>query len=147
MAMIPEQLNILLVENSDGDILLIQKAFEHTQRHPNLQVVNNGEAALDFLQRHPPYETAMRPDIIILDLNLPKINGIEVLRIIKTDAQLKVIPVIMLSVSNSPYDILATYQHHANCYLVKPRDFSEFMELVQRIDDFWRGIVRLPTQP
>lgn len=145
MSTIIEHLNILLVENSDGDILLIRKAFEHTQRYPNLHVVKNGEAALDFLYQRHPHENAVRPDIILLDLNLPKISGNDVLCEIKTDTQLKIIPVIILSVSNSPYDILACYQNHANCYLIKPRDFAEFMKLIQRLDDFWRGTVRLPT--
>lgn len=140
------QLNILLVENSEGDIVLIEKAFRHSSLTPHLYIVKDGEAALDFLYQRSPYEDTLPPDIILLDLNLPKINGVEVLIQVKSDSNLKTIPVIILSVSNSPYDILETYQHHANCYLTKPRDFADFMKLVQRIDDFWRTTVQLPPR-
>ncbi len=148
MTTLVSSFNILLVENSNEDILLIRKAFEHTQREPTLTVVKDGENALDYLYKRGAYtdDDTIRPDIIILDLNLPKISGLEVLRTIKTDIELKMIPVIILSVSNSPNDILACYQHQANCYLVKPRDFTQFMDLIQHFDEFWNGTARLPIQ-
>lgn len=146
MATTDSSLNILLVENSDEDILLIRKAFEHTHRDPSLMVVKDGESALDYLYKRGQYvhEKLLKPDVIMLDLNLPKISGTDVLRTIKSDQNLRTIPVIILSVSNSPFDILTCYQYQANCYLVKPRNFNEFKNLIQHFDDFWRSTVRLP---
>lgn len=138
------QIRILLVEDNEGDILLTLKALKDASLHNEIDVVRDGEMALRFLHKQSPYEKAETPGLILLDINLPKIDGKEVLAQIKNDRTLNIIPVVMLTTSNSEIDILESYQHHANCYITKPVDFNKFMKVVQAIKDFWISIVQLP---
>lgn len=138
------EIRILLVEDNEGDILLTLKALKDANLHNEIDVVRDGEMALQFLHKQPPFEKAETPGLILLDINLPKIDGKEVLAQIKNDKTLNIIPIVMLTTSNSEIDILESYQHHANCYITKPVDFTRFMEVVQAIKDFWISIVQLP---
>jgi chemotaxis family two-component system response regulator Rcp1 len=136
---------LLLIEDNSGDILLTKEAFEEIEFHENLSVVTDGEMALDFLYKQGRYEKAPSPDLIILDLNIPRIDGRELLAKIKTDPKLKCIPVLVLSTSKSEKDIKHCYELQANCYLIKPIDFEHFIEIVTFIRDFWLGIVKIPS--
>jgi two-component system, chemotaxis family, response regulator Rcp1 len=139
--------NILLVEDNDGDILLTKEAFNEAKLKNEIAVVKDGEAALDYLFRREKYEnddTWALPDMILLDINLPRVSGLEVLAEIKRDAQLKVIPVIMLTTSESEKDIMTSYRHYANCYITKPVDLDKFLDVVKTIENFWISIVKLP---
>jgi two-component system, chemotaxis family, response regulator Rcp1 len=139
--------NILLVEDNDGDILLTKEAFHEAKLQNEIAVVKDGEAALDYLFRRNGYKNDVSwtlPDMILLDINLPKIGGLEVLAEIKGDAQLKVIPVIMLTTSESERDIMTSYRHYANCYITKPVDLNKFLDVVKTIENFWISIVKLP---
>ena len=135
---------ILLVEDSPGDIRLTQENFRDSKIRNNLWVVNDGEEAMAFLRRHGEYAGAVRPDLIVLDLNLPKMDGREVLAQIKADEELMRIPVVILTISKAEEDILRTYDLHANCYISKPLDLEQFAKVVASIEDFWLTIVRLP---
>lgn len=137
--------NILLVEDNEGDIILTLKALKKADIANTIDVVKDGEKALQFLNREGPFRDAKTPGLILLDINLPKINGKEVLSIIKGDDQLRIIPVIMLTTSNAETDITQSYYHHANCFITKPVDFSSFMQVIQTLKDFWINIVRLPN--
>ncbi|MBD1894188.1 response regulator [Coleofasciculus sp. FACHB-712] len=137
---------ILLVEDNEGDIRLTQEAFRDSQVGNHLNVVRDGVEAIAFLKREEKYANAVRPDIILLDLNLPKRNGIEVLTEIKQDDQLKRIPVIVLTSSQAEPDILSSYDLHANCFISKPIDLDRFLRVVQSIEDFWLTIVKLPPE-
>jgi two-component system, chemotaxis family, response regulator Rcp1 len=139
------QVELLLIEDNSGDILLTKEAFEELDFSENLSVVTDGEAALDFLYKQGRYQNAPTPDLIILDLNIPRVDGRELLAKIKTDNNLKRIPVLVLSTSKSERDIKYCYELQANCYLIKPVDFEEFLEIVRFIRDFWLGIVKIPT--
>jgi chemotaxis family two-component system response regulator Rcp1 len=136
---------LLLIEDNSGDILLTKEAFEEINFTENLSVVTDGEAALDFLYKQGRYEDAPTPDLIILDLNIPRVDGRELLTKIKNDSALKKIPVIVLSTSKSDRDIKTCYELQANCYLIKPVDFEEFLEIVTYIRDFWLGMVKIPS--
>jgi CheY-like chemotaxis protein len=136
---------LLLIEDNSGDILLTKEAFEEINFTENLSVVTDGEAALDFLYKKGRYEDAPTPDLIILDLNIPRVDGRELLAKIKNDSTLKKIPVIVLSTSKSDRDIKTCYELQANCYLIKPVDFEEFLEIVTYIRDFWLGMVKIPS--
>jgi two-component system, chemotaxis family, response regulator Rcp1 len=139
--------NILLVEDNEGDIVLTKEAFMEAKLKNEIAVVKDGEQALDYLHRRELYENDNKwilPDLILLDINLPKISGLEVLSEIKRHQHLKRIPVIMLTTSESETDILASYQHHANCYITKPVDLARFLEVVRTIENFWISIVKLP---
>jgi two-component system response regulator len=136
---------LLLIEDNSGDILLTKEAFEEIQFAENLNVVTDGEAALNFLYKQGSYQNAPTPDLIILDLNIPRIDGRELLAKIKTDENLKKIPVVVLSTSKSERDIKYCYELQANCYLIKPIDFEEFLEIVRFIQQFWLGIAKIPT--
>lgn len=138
------QIEILLVEDSAGDVRLTQEALRDSKLCNRLHVVNDGVAALAFLRQQPPYQDAPRPDVILLDLNLPKKGGHEVLAEVKSDPALRRIPIIILTTSSAEEDILKTYDLHANCYITKPLDFSKFTEIVHNIENFWFSIVRLP---
>ena len=135
---------ILLVEDCLSDAKLIGKVFSHATIPHNLQLVEDGIEALDFLYQRGKYYSAIRPDLILLDLNLPKKDGLEVLAKIKADHQLSKIPVIILSNSDCPQDILSCYQMDANCYLTKPSNLPEFKETINMIENFWLSFVRLP---
>jgi len=136
--------DILLVEDNAADILLLEESLADIAMKINLHVVNNGEEAMSYLQQIEPFRAAIRPDLILLDLNLPRKNGFAVLEEIKKDSKLRQIPVVILSTSQAPEDISRSYQLHANCYIIKPSDFSRFMAVIQSIVEFWLSTVRLP---
>jgi len=139
-------IEILLAEDSPGDARLTQEAFREGRVLNNLHIVGDGEEALAFLRREGKYAHAPRPDIILLDLNMPKKDGRETLAEIKSDESLKSIPVVILTISKSEEDILRSYNDHANCYITKPIDFGKFFDVVKSIEDFWFSIVRLPRR-
>lgn len=136
--------DILLVEDNLGDIRLTQEALKAAKVLNNLFFVQDGIEALEFLRRAGKYATAPRPDIILLDLNLPRMDGRELLAEIKNDPDLKRIPVVILTTSKAEEDILRTYNLHANCYITKPVDLHQFIQVVQSIEDFWFTVVKLP---
>ncbi len=137
-------INILLVEDNLGDIRLTQEALKEGKISNTLSVVKDGVQAMDFLYKNPPYTDAFTPDLILLDLNIPKKNGQEVLEDIKKDNKLKSIPVVILTTSSSEQDVLQTYANHANCYITKPVDFEQFINVIKIIDDFWLSVVKMP---
>jgi two-component system response regulator len=139
-------IEILLVEDSPADILITREAFEEASLMNAIHVVEDGVQALEFLRREGRYASAPRPDLILLDLNLPRKNGREVLAEIKADDSLKIIPVIVLTTSNASEDILQAYDLHANCYVVKPVGFENFLKAVQSIRNFWFSVVALPPE-
>jgi chemotaxis family two-component system response regulator Rcp1 len=139
-------MEVLLVEDSPGDVRLTQEAFRDTCPPIHLHVAWNGVEAIGFLRRQGAQANAPRPDIILLDLNLPRMDGREVLATIKEDPALRAIPVVVLTTSGSEADILKTYSLHANCYLTKPVDLNEFLKVVKSIDEFWLARVRLPLE-
>ncbi len=136
---------ILLVEDNAGDIRLTVEALREGKIRNNLQVVRDGEEALAYLRKEKEFDKCHRPDLVLLDLNLPRKNGREVLAEIKSDANLKRIPVVILTTSKAEQDILQSYDLHANCYITKPVDWEQFMKVVQLIEDFWFTVVMLPT--
>jgi CheY-like chemotaxis protein len=140
----PKTINVLLVEDDPGDVLMTREAFEETLRN-RLDVVSDGAAALDYLHHEEPYADAPRPDLILLDLNLPRRDGREVLQEIKADPDLRHIPVIVLTTSQAEEDVLRSYQLHANAYVTKPVDFEGFIEAVKQIDHFFLSVVQLPN--
>ena len=137
---------ILLAEDNPGDVRLTVEALKDAKMRNNVSVVEDGAEAMAFLLREGKYADVSRPDVILLDLNLPKKNGFEVLAEIKEDSSLKRIPVVILTTSDSEQDILETYDLHANCYINKPVDLSQFTKVVQTIEDFWLAIVKLPSE-
>jgi chemotaxis family two-component system response regulator Rcp1 len=138
------EIHILLVDDNEGDILLTREALEEAKIVNRISVAYDGMEALQFLKKVPPFLNGDIPDLILLDINLPKMDGNEVLSIIKNDPVLRRIPVIMLTTSSSEKDILTSYDNHANCYITKPVDLERFMEVVRTIEDFWISIVKLP---
>jgi two-component system response regulator len=137
-------LEILLVDDSPGDIILAQEALKQAEVKNSISIVYDGEEAMAFLRREGKYENAPRPDLILLDLNMPKKNGFEVLAELKTDENLKHIPVVVLTVSDSEEDILHCYNLYANCYVTKSVAFNDFVDVVNSMLNFWVRIVRLP---
>jgi two-component system, chemotaxis family, response regulator Rcp1 len=137
-------IELLLVEDSEPDVRLTIEALREAKVKNRLWVVNDGVQALEFLRRQGRYADAPRPDLILLDLNLPRKDGRQVLTEIKNDPALKCIPVVVLTTSKSEEDILRAYQLHANCYITKPVDFNRFMEVVKSIESFWLTVVTLP---
>jgi CheY-like chemotaxis protein len=135
---------ILLVEDNPGDADLARETLTTSKIKNNLHVVSDGEKAMAFLKKQGEYAAAPRPDIILLDLNLPRKDGREVLAEIKQDDDLKRIPVVILTSSSAEEDILKSYNLHANCYITKPLDFAQFTKVVHSIEDFWLSIVKLP---
>jgi two-component system, chemotaxis family, response regulator Rcp1 len=140
-----QPIEILLVEDSPADVRLTFEALKEEKIYNNLHVVTDGVEAIAFLRREGKYAKAVRPDLILLDLNLPKKDGREVLKEIKSDDDLKAIPVVVLTVSKSEEDILKSYNLHANCYINKPVDLNQFMKVIRSIQEFWLTIVKLPT--
>ena len=138
---------ILLVEDNPGDVRLTQEALKEGKVYNNLHWAKDGVEALEFLKREGKYATAPRPDIILLDLNLPKKDGREVLAVIKSDAALMKIPVVVLTTSKAEEDVVRSYSLHANCYVTKPVDLDKFITVVQSIDRFWLTVVTLPPAP
>ena len=141
-----QAIDILLVEDNAADVRLTQEALREGKVKNHLSVARDGDDALRFLRRQPPYERAPTPDLILLDLNLPKLDGREVLRQIKDDRALRVIPVVVLTTSSAEADIVRSYQLHANCYITKPVDLEQFISVVRSIDEFWLTIVKLPKE-
>ncbi|MFB9408863.1 response regulator [Dactylosporangium matsuzakiense] len=138
--------HILLVEDDPGDELMAREAFEDDALDSELHVARDGEQALDFLYRRGDFAAAPRPDFILLDLNLPRVDGRQVLRQIKNDATVASIPVVVLTTSAAVEDLLACYDTHANAYITKPQGYEEFIGVVRRINEFWLDTVRLPNE-
>jgi CheY-like chemotaxis protein len=141
-----DAIDVLLIEDDDGDALIIQEAFEYYKIQNRLHVVTDGEQGLNFLRRVPPFEHAPRPGLILLDVNLPRRGGLEVLAELKQDPDLLILPVVMLTSSRAEEDILRSYALHANAYISKPVDFEHFIEAIRQIDDFFLTLVRLPLE-
>ncbi|HEY0812979.1 MAG TPA: response regulator [Pseudonocardia sp.] len=137
-------INVLLVEDDPGDVLMTREAFEEYLNN-RLDVVSDGSEALAYLRREHPYEDAPRPDLVLLDLNLPRRDGREVLAEVKADQTLQHIPVIVLTTSRADEDVLRSYQLHANAYVTKPVDFDGFIEAIKQIDHFFVSVVQLPA--
>lgn len=141
-----DHIHILLVEDNEGDILLTKEALEEAKMLTTLSVVKDGKEAIDFVSRKGKHTEASLPDLILLDVNLPKKNGHEVLQYIKQDEGLKQIPVIILTTSSSEKDINLAYKNYANCFITKPVDVKDFMTVITTIESYWTSIVRLPTK-
>ena len=141
-----KEIEILLVEDNPADVRLTQEALKEGKVHNNLHVVGDGEQAMDYLYRRGDYAEEVRPDLILLDLNLPRMDGREVLAELKTDDELKRIPVVILTTSQAEEDILRSYNLHANCYITKPVDLDQFISVVRSIEDFWLTVVKLPPK-
>jgi len=139
-----QEIRILLVEDNEGDVILTLKALKKAHVHNEIDVVRDGEEALQFLHKQGKYQDAETPGLVLLDINLPKIDGVEVLAEIKNHEHLRVIPVVMLTTSDSEKDIMQSYYHYANCFITKPVNFSKFMEVIETIKEFWISIVQLP---
>jgi CheY-like chemotaxis protein len=140
------QIEVLLVEDDPGDVLMTKEAFEDYKLSNQLHVVNDGAEAMDFLRQQGDHADAPRPDLVLLDLNLPRMDGREVLQAIKSDPGLASIPVVVLTTSEAEEDVLRSYSLHANAYVTKPVDFERFIQVVRQIDDFFVSVVRLPTR-
>lgn len=139
-------IEILLVEDNPSDVRLVREAFKDAKLRNNLSVAGDGERALCFLRKEEEFEGAPHPDLILLDLNLPKVDGRELLGQIKDSPELRRIPVVILTTSKSEEDILKSYDLHANCYVTKPVDLDQFVKVVQSIEYFWISIVKLPSE-
>jgi len=139
--------NVLLVEDSPSDAFLTTEALRQIQKPPQVHVVSDGVEALDFLRREGVHASAPRPDLILLDLNLPRKDGREVLAEIKNHPDFKTIPVVILTSSGAEQDVSRAYNLHANCYVIKPLDFSKFKEVIKSLETFWFTNVRLPSRP
>jgi two-component system, chemotaxis family, response regulator Rcp1 len=137
---------ILLIEDNPGDVDLTKEALQEAKVSNRLHVVDDGAKAVDFLYKRGEYADVPRPDIILLDLNLPKKDGRQVLEEVKADPQLAEIPVVILTTSQAEEDIIRSYQLHANCYITKPVDFKQFMRVVKSIEEFWLTVVKLPKR-
>lgn len=138
-------IDILLVEDNPGDVRLTEEALREGKVKNRLFVVNDGVEAIAYLRREADYQTAVKPDLILLDLNLPRKDGRQVLEEIKADPGLRTIPVVVLTTSDAEEDILKSYNLHANCYITKPVDLEQFLRIVQSIEDFWLSVVKLPN--
>ncbi|MBM4295894.1 MAG: response regulator [Deltaproteobacteria bacterium] len=144
--MMVKSIQVLMVEDNPEDVDLTREALKDAKVVCDLLVVNNGVDALKFLRREGEFTDALRPDIILLDLNLPKKDGREVLAEIKADENLRRIPVVVLTTSHAEEDILRAYNNHVNCYITKPVDFEQFIKVVKSIEDFWFTVVKLPPE-
>ena len=140
------EIHILLVEDNEGDIVLTLEALKEAKLKNQISVVRDGEEALQFLYKEGKYERQDSPQLILLDINLPKIDGKEVLHRIKSDPDLKKIPVVILTTSSSERDILEAYNNYANCYITKPVDLDKFIDVIHTVEDFWISIVQLPNR-
>lgn len=140
----PDEIDVLLVEDDEGDVLMTREAFEHHKLRNTLHVVSDGVEALEFLRREGAHADAPRPGLILLDLNLPRKDGRQVLEEIKSDETLRAIPVVVLTTSQAEEDILRSYDLHANAYVAKPVDFERFIDIIRQIDDFFVTVVKLP---
>ena len=138
-------IEILLIEDNLGDNRLTTEIFKEAKVPNNIQIVTNGTAAMEYLKRENKFKKAVRPDIIFLDLNIPQKDGREILMELKGDKELKCIPIIVLTTSNSEIDIRSTYSHYANAYITKPIDLNKFIEVMKSIEEYWLNTVELPT--
>ena len=143
---IGDPVEILLVEDNPGDVRLTTEALAEAKVRNRLSVTRDGVEALQYLRREPPFEAVTRPDIILLDLNMPRMDGREVLQEIKADPNLSAIPVVVLTTSAAEEDVLRSYQLHASCYITKPVDLEQFLRVVRSVEDFWLTVVRLPPK-
>jgi CheY-like chemotaxis protein len=137
-------IQVLLVEDDPGDVLMTREAFDDNKVANQLYVVNDGEAALEFLRKQGEYADMPTPDLVLLDLNLPRVDGRQVLAEVKADPLLRQIPIVVLTTSEAEEDVLRSYDLHANAYVTKPVDFERFIEIVRKIDEFFVSVVRLP---
>lgn len=142
----PRSIELLMVEDNPGDIRLAQEAMQEAKINNRINVVTDGVMAMEYLRRQGSFKDVLRPDLILLDLNLPRMDGREVLEALKSDPDLRRIPVVVLTTSRAEEDVIRAYNLHANCYITKPVDFHQFMKVVQQIDDFWVNVVTLPKQ-
>jgi len=142
--LVGDEIQILLVEDNPGDVRLTQEALREGKVHNELSVVGDGVDALAFLRREGGFADAPKPDLILLDLNLPRKDGREVLEELKADPDLRRIPVVVLTTSKAEEDVIRSYDLHANCYITKPVDLDQFIHVVQSIEDFWLTVVKLP---
>lgn len=140
------EIQILLVEDNEGDILLTLEAFKELKVKSKVDVVKDGAEAIQFLKKQGEYVDRPIPQLILLDINMPRKNGFEVLEFIKSDSQLRSIPVVMLTTSSSESDIVSCYEKSANCFITKPLDFGKFLEVVKSIEQFWFQVAQLPRQ-
>jgi CheY-like chemotaxis protein len=138
-------IEVLLVEDDEGDVLMTREALDEGKVFNRLNVVGDGVEAIAYLRREKPYEEVTRPDLVLLDLNLPKRDGLQVLEDVKADPDLRRIPIVVLTTSEAEEDVLRSYDLHANAYVTKPVDFDRFVEVIRQIDDFFISVVRLPT--
>lgn len=141
-----KEIDVLLVEDDPGDVLMTREAFEENKVANRLAVVSDGESAMTYLRKEGPYADAPTPDLVLLDLNLPRMDGREVLAAMKSDEALRSIPVVVLTTSEAEEDVLRSYALHANAYVTKPVDFQRFIDVVRQIDDFFVQVVRLPSR-
>jgi two-component system, chemotaxis family, response regulator Rcp1 len=139
-------IEILLIEDNPADVRLTREAFLQARVQNNIHVVQDGDSAITFVQQKEPYQDAPRPDLILLDLNLPKKDGRDVLAEIKADPQTQLIPVVVLTTSDDEEDVLRSYNLHANAYLVKPIDIMRFIKMIQSLEQFWLSFVKLPPK-
>ncbi len=137
-------IHILIAEDNPADAELAMIALQESRIANSFDIVNDGEAVIDYLRKQAGYEHKKRPDLMLLDINLPRKSGFEILEEVKQDAELKAIPVVMLTSSSSEEDILRSYQNYASCYITKPIEFTAFMEVIRSIEQFWVSIVKLP---
>lgn len=144
--MTPRQIEILLVEDNQGDVLLTREAFKEAEVLNHLSVVNDGVEALAYLRQQAPFSDSVRPDLILLDLNLPRKDGREVLAELKADEHLREIPVVVLTTSQAETDIAQVYRAQANCYITKPVDLDQFVRAVRSIESFWLTLAKLPSR-
>jgi CheY-like chemotaxis protein len=138
-------IEVLLVEDDEGDVLMTREALDEGKVFNRLNVVGDGVEAIAYLRREKPYAEVTRPDLVLLDLNLPKRDGLQVLEEVKADPDLRRIPIVVLTTSEAEEDVLRSYDLHANAYVTKPVDFDRFVEVIRQIDDFFISVVRLPT--
>jgi two-component system, chemotaxis family, response regulator Rcp1 len=141
-----ETIEILLIEDNPGDVRLTREALKEFKVGNRVNVADDGEKALAYLRREGAYAAAVRPDLILLDLNLPRIGGQEVLSIVKNDPKLGSIPIVVLTTSKAQEDIVKSYESHANCYISKPVELDAYMKMIRSIEDFWFSVVRLPKE-
>lgn len=139
-----KKVEILLVEDNEAEVFLIKEAFDEWKLLNSLNTVHNGLEAMKYLKKEKPYENMPKPDLIILDLNMPKMNGREVLNEVKKDDNIKHIPIVVMTTSDDEEDIIQSYKLHANCYIRKPVDFKEFSKIILSIQSFWFQVVTLP---
>jgi len=143
----PRPIHILLAEDDDNDVRITRRAIKKGQLDATISVVRDGQEALDMLFRRPPYEDAARPDLVFLDINLPKINGVEVLRTVKRDPVLQSVPVLMLTTSARQEDVSTAYALGANTYICKPIRFARFVDVIRDVSEYWSTVARVPSVP